>query len=120
MGKCKGYGRMDQVKTEKPDIKKMMKYTVKKILWVTNYSLSFSKKDETKEILIKLMGCVVILQGVSLILSFILKGVKILFLNPVFSSCLLVLAGTFVFKKEIGSFLKPNKSKNTEKSKTVF
>lgn len=116
----KKYKRTDQIKTEKPNIRKMMKYTVKKILWITNYSLSFSRKDERKEILIKLLGCIVILQSVSLILSFILKVTRIVSINPFFSSGLLMLTGTFLFKKELSSFLKLNKSKNKEKTKTVL
>ncbi|MCY4512567.1 MAG: hypothetical protein OXB86_02635 [Bdellovibrionales bacterium] len=115
----KKYKRTDQIKTEKPDIRKMMKYTIKKILWVTNYSLSFSRKDEKKEILIKLLGCVVILQSVSLILSFVLKVTRIVSINPFFSSGLLMLAGVILFKKELSSFLKSSKSKSKEEE-TVF
>ena len=98
-------------KTEKPDIRKMMKYTAKKILWVTNYSLSFSKKDETKEIFIKLLGCVIILQCLSLIISFSLNTAQI-FLSSPFSACgFLFLTGIFIFKKEIVFFLKFKKQK---------
>ena len=114
------YKRTDQVKTEKPDLRKMTRYTVKKILWMTNYSLSFSKKDEAKEILIKLLGCTVILQSIFLVLSFVLKGARILSFNPFFSFGFLILFGMFVFKKELISFFKTNKSENTKKVKTVF
>ena len=31
-------------KKDKPDMKKMLRYTTKKILWLVNYSLSFFKK----------------------------------------------------------------------------
>ena len=113
MGRNKGYGR--QVKPEKPDIRKMMKYTAKKIIWVTNYSLSFSKKDSRKEILIKLLGCIVILQSVSLILSFVLKAIRTVSFNPFFSFCFLILTGAFVFKKEFKSFCKSEKSESKKK-----
>ena len=115
----KKYKRMNQIKSEKPDIRKMIKYTAKKILWVTNYSLSFSRKDEAKEILIKLLGCLVILQFVSLVLSFILKGAKIVSFNPFFSFGFLILFGMLIFKKEVISFFKMDKSEN-KRTKTIF
>ena len=108
MGRHKGYG--EQVKTEKPDIRKMMKYTAKKILWVTNYSLSFSKKDTKKEILIKLLGCAVLLQCLSLIFSFSLNTFEIFLASPFSAFGLLFLIGVFIFKKEISSFLTLRKS----------
>ena len=113
------YRQTNQVKTEKPDLKKMMRYTVKKILWVTNYSLSFSRKDETKELLIKLLGCVIILQSISVGLSFILKATQIASLNPLFSFSFLILFGTLVFKKELNSLFKLDKSENTKKEEII-
>ena len=101
-----------QVKTEKPDIRKMMKYTAKKVLWMTSYSLSFSKKDTGKEILIKLLGCAVILQSLSLIVFFSISAVQIFLVNPTSVFGLLFLALVALFKKEISSFpFKRQKSK---------
>ena len=114
------YKRTDQIKAEKPDIRKMIKYTAKKVLWVINYSLSFSKKDTNKEILIKLLGCALILQSIALILYFVLKATQIVSFNPFFSFCFLILTGAFVFKKELISFFKIDKAKDTEKVKTIF
>jgi len=114
MGKHKGYG--EQIKTAKPNIRKMMKYTAKKILWVTNYSLSFSRKDSGKEILIKLLGCAVLLQCLSLIVSFSLNAVQIFLINPFATFSLLFLFLVFIFKKELNSF-SLFKKKETQREK---
>ena len=90
-------------KKEKPGIKKMLIYTAKKILWLTNYSLSFSKKDAGKEIGIKILGCFVILQSISLLFFIILNLLEIILLNPLSTLGFFVLAGVFFFKKEIKS-----------------
>jgi len=79
--KRREYEQEEQVKKEKPDIRKMLKYTAKKVLWLVNYSLSFSRKDTSKEILIKLFGSVVLLQSLSLIMSFSLNAVRLFSTN---------------------------------------
>ena len=100
-----------QEKQDKTDLKKMFKYTAKKILWLINYSLSFSKKDSGKEIGIKLLGCLVILQCISLSF-FIVSGVlSLILMNPFLTIGILILAFLFMFKKEIKVFLNP-KQKN--------
>lgn len=116
MGRYKRYEKDKQIKTEKPDIKKMMRYTAKKILWITNYSLSFSRKDGRKEILIKLLGCAVLLQCLSLIISFFLNMTQIFLINPFATFNLLFLILVFIFKKEINS-LSLFKKKETQKEK---
>ena len=112
MGRHKRYEPSKQIETDKPNIRKMMKYTVKKILWVTNYSLSFSKKDLRKEILIKFLGCAVILQTLSLIVSFSLNPVEIFLVNPFATFGLLFLTLVFIFKKEINSLSQFKKKEN--------
>ena len=97
-------------KTEKTDIKKMITYTVKKVLWLINYSLSFSKKDSGKEIGIKLLGCFVILQCISLSFFIVSNLLSLILMNPVLTLGVLILAVLFMFKKEIKSFLKPKGS----------
>lgn len=116
MGRYKRYEKDKQIKTEKPNIRKMMKYTAKKILWVTNYSLSFSRKDSKKEILIKLLGCAVLLQCLSLTVSFSLNTVQIFLINPFATLGLLFLFLVFIFKKEINS-LSLFKKKETQREK---
>ena len=106
MARYQRYESREQVKTEKSDIRKMMKYTAKKILWVTNYSLSFSVRNTRKEILIKLLGCAVILQSLSLIVSFSLNTTRIFLANPVSAFALLFLTLAALFKKEIISLFK--------------
>lgn len=101
-------------KKEKPHIKTMLIYTIKKILWLINYSLSFSKKDTGKEIGIKILGCFVILQSVSLLFFIILSLLKIVFLNPLSTLGFFVLTGVFFFKKEIKILTQGRKN---EKSK---
>ena len=118
MGKYKRYESSKTAQTDKPNIRKMMKYTAKKILWITNYSLSFSRKDERKEILIKLLGCVVILQSLSLIFSFSLNTMEIFLINPFATLSLLFLILVFIFKKEINSLsLFKKKENQTENQK---
>ena len=118
MGRYQRYESRDQgqgrVKTAKPDIRKMMEYTAKKVLWMTSYSLSFSKKDTGKEILIKLLGCAVILQSLSLIIFFSLNAVQIFLINPISVFGLLFLALVALFKKEISSFPFKRKKPETE------
>ena len=87
-------------KKDKPDIKKMLRYTAKKILWLVNYSLSFSKKDTRKEIGIKILGCIVILHSISLLFFIISKLLEIFFLSPLFVIGFLILTGAFFFKKK--------------------
>lgn len=120
MGRYKRYEKDKQIKTEKPDIRKMMKYTVKKILWVTNYSLSFSRKDNGKEIFIKLLGCVVLLQCLSLIVSFSLNMTQIFLINPFATFGLLFLILVFIFKKEINSFSLFKKKETQREKESVY
>ena len=96
--------------TENSTIKKTMRYTVRKILWLVNYSLSFSKEDTGKEIGIKILGCIVILQSVSLLFVIVSSVLGIIFTNPLFTIGLLILIGAFLFKKEIKLVLKSSKS----------
>ena len=88
-------------KKNKSNMKKMLIYTAKKILWLINYSLSFSKKDSGKEIGIKILGCFVILQSVSLLFFIILSLLEIIFLNPLSTLGFFALTVVFFFKKEI-------------------
>ena len=104
------YKKINQIPEEKPNIRKMLKYTAKKILWVTCYSLSFSKKDTGKEILIKLLGCMVLLKGLFLMLSFALNAVRLVLENTLSSIGFLILTGAFIFKREMKSMFQRNKS----------
>ena len=117
MGRYKRYETGRRIETNKPDIRKMVKYTAKKILWLTNYSLSFSRKDERKEIFIKLLGCVVILQSLSLIFSFSLNTMEIFLINPFATLSLLFLLLVFIFKKEINSLSLFKKKETKRKSR---
>ena len=98
-----------EMKEDKKSLEKMFRYTLKKALWLINYSLSFSKKDSSKEIGIKLVACFVILQVISLTFFMISTLFQVILLNPVFSFGLLVLTAIFILKKEIRVFLKSNK-----------
>ena len=91
-------------KQDKPDIKKMWKYTAKKILWLTNYSLSFSEKDTGKQITIKILGCLVLLHSISLIFFITSSLLEIILLNPFFTLGLFLLILFILFKKEILNF----------------
>ena len=98
-------------KEDKTDIKKMTKYTVKKILWLINYSLSFSKKDTGKEIGIKLLGCFVILQSISISFLVISSFLQVILIHPILTLGIFLLISGLVFKKEISYFLKPKNKK---------
>ncbi len=98
-------------KNNKTNIKKMLNYTVKKVLWLINYSLSFSEKDTSKQISIKLLGCFVVLNCISIILFTLFSFLEIILSNPLFSLGLLIIIGVFNFKKEIIQYFKSKKKK---------
>ena len=100
------YYKIRSQKEENLDIKKSLKYTAKKIFWLVNYSLSFSKKDNGKEIGIKLLGCFVILQSVFLVFFMVSSLLGIVLMNPILTIGLLILTALFFLKKEIKSFIK--------------
>ena len=110
--------RQERTETAKPDIRKMLKYTAKKILWLVNYSLSFSKKDEGKEIGIKILGCLVILQSLSLLFFIIFRLLEIILINPFLILGFFILTGIFIFKKEIKNFLNSKKIKTRGRYET--
>ena len=93
-------------KEDKPAIKQMIKYTIKKLLWLVNYSLSFSSKDSGKEIGIKILGCLVILHSLSILFFIITSILEIILLNSLFTLGLFLLILIFFFKKEVKQFLK--------------
>ena len=103
--------RQEQTKTEKPDIRKMFRYTAKKVLWLLNYSLSFSKRDTGKEIGIKVLGCFLILQSISVLFFVSFSLLEIILINPFFTLGLFILTGVFVFKKEIKELFHSKKLK---------
>ena len=103
--------RQEQTKTEKPDIRKMFRYTAKKALWLLNYSLSFSKRDTGKEIGIKVLGCFVILQSISFLFFVSFSLLEIILINPFLTLGLFILTGVFVFKKEIKELFHSKKLK---------
>ena len=98
-------------KTEKENIKPMLVYTAKKILWLVNYSLSFSKKDNGKEIGIKLLGCLIILQSISLFFIIVSTLLETILINPILTFGVIILGVVLVFKKEVSYFLKPKNQK---------
>ncbi len=93
-------------KKDRLDIRKMLKYTAKKILWLINYSLSFSKKDKGKEIGIKILGCIVIIQSIYLLFFIFSSLIEIIFTYHFLTLGFLILIAVFIFKKEIKFTLK--------------
>ena len=115
-GESMSYDRKFKQKEEKPDIKKMLRYTVKKVLWLVNYALSFSKKDSGKEIGIKLLACFVILQSISLSFFMLSSLLNIILMNPILTVGFLIFLSVFFFKKEIKSFINPKGMKGLKTS----
>ena len=100
------YNNQQTKKEDKPAIKQMIKYTIKKFLWLVNYSLSFSSKDSGKEIGIKILGCFVILHSLSILFFIITSILETILLNPLFTLGLFLLIVIFFLKKEVKQFLK--------------
>ena len=93
-------------KQDKTDLRKMFKYTAKKMLWLINYSLSFSKKDSGKEIGIKLLGCFVILQCISVSFFIVSSLLELVATKPLLFFGTLVFTVLFLFKKEIRGLIR--------------
>ena len=93
-------------KQNKQSVKKMLRYTAKKSLWLINYALSFSKKDTNKEILIKLLACFVILQCISLSFFIFVSLLELILTKPLLLFGALVFTILFLFKSEIRGLIR--------------
>ena len=104
---------------DKSDINKMLKYTAKKVLWLINYSLSFSEKNTGRQIGIKILACLVLLHCFSMLFFVIFSLLEIILLTPFFALGLFVLIGVFIFKKEVIQFLRKSKGDLLKKRSKV-
>ena len=93
-------------KKDKTSLKKMMRYTAKKFLWLVNYSLSFSKKDSSKETFIKILGCFVILNCISLSFFMVSSFLELVLTNPLLLFGSLAFTVLFIFKTEIRAMIR--------------
>ena len=93
-------------KEYKKSLNKMLRYTAKKFLWLITYSLSFSKRDSSKEILIKLLGCFVILNCISLSFFIVSSLLELVLTNPLLLLGTLAFTILFLFKTEIRGLIR--------------
>ncbi|MDE0092361.1 MAG: hypothetical protein OXN83_03635 [Oligoflexia bacterium] len=93
--------REREEKQAQVSLKKMMRYTAKKFLWLVNYSISFSKKDSKKEILIKVLGCFVILNCICLSFFIVSSLLELMLTKPLLLFGSLAFTILFLFKSEI-------------------
>ena len=96
--------REQDEKQDQISLKKMFRYMLKKALWLISYSLSFSKKDSGKETFIKFLGCLVILNCISLSVVIISSLLGLILMHPILFTGVLILA-LFIFKKEIKALI---------------
>ena len=98
--------REQNEKQDQISLKKMFRYTLKKALWLINYSLSFSKKDSNKEIGIKVLGCFVILNCISLSFFIASTLLELILTKPLLLFGALAFTVLFLFKKEIRGLIR--------------
>ena len=93
-------------KQDKKSLKKIFRYTARKALWLINYSLSFSKKDSNKEIGIKVLGCFVILNCISLSFFIVSSLLELILTNPLLLFGALAFTVLFLFKNEMRGLIR--------------